>query len=93
MLVIIAQITFAGNPIKNDQTDLVKLRKHLISQIGFPSKIKNADGKQVTVFFEINVLLKSLTRVSKFTHSCPFKNTCKLVSNTNNMNIQQFILS
>jgi hypothetical protein len=59
MLVIIAQITFAGNPIKNDQTDLVKLRKHLISQIGFPSKIINADGKQVTVFFEINKELKA----------------------------------
>jgi hypothetical protein len=54
LLVVMAQITFAKEPIKNDQTDLVKFRKHLISQIGFPTKIKNADGKQVTVFFEIN---------------------------------------
>ncbi len=54
LLVIMAQITFAKEPIKNDQTDLVKFRKHLISQIGFPSKIKNVDGQQVTVFFEIN---------------------------------------
>jgi len=54
LLVIMAQITFAKEPIKNDQTDLLKFRKHLISQIGFPSKIKNAHGQQVTVFFEIN---------------------------------------
>jgi hypothetical protein len=59
LLVIITQITFAGNSIKNDQTDLVKFRKHLISQIGFPSKIKNADGQQVTVFFEISKDLKA----------------------------------
>jgi len=54
LLVIIAQFAFASKPLKNDQTDLVKFRKHLISQIGFPSKIKNAIGQQVTVYFEIN---------------------------------------
>jgi hypothetical protein len=37
---------------------MVKFRKHLISQIAFPSKIKNADGQQVTVYFEINADLK-----------------------------------
>jgi len=54
VLVILAQITFASTPAKNDQNDLVNFRKHLISQIDFPSKIKNADGQQVTVLFEIN---------------------------------------
>jgi hypothetical protein len=59
LLLVMAQIAFAKEPIKNDQTDLLKFRKHLISQIGFPSKIKNADGQQVTVFFEINKELKA----------------------------------
>jgi hypothetical protein len=59
LLVIMAQVTFAKEPIKNDQTDLVKFRKHIISQIAFPSKIKNADGQQVTVLFEINKDLKA----------------------------------
>lgn len=54
LLVIMAQFAFANKPVKNDQTDLVKFRKHLISQIGFPSKIKNAGGQEVTVYFEIN---------------------------------------
>lgn len=58
LLVILAQFTFANNPNKKDQTDMVKFRKHLISQIAFPSKIKNADGQQVTVYFEINADLK-----------------------------------
>jgi hypothetical protein len=58
LLVILTQITFANNPNKKGQTDLVKFRKHLISQIAFPSKIKNANGQQVTVYFEINADLK-----------------------------------
>jgi hypothetical protein len=59
LLVIVAQFTFAKNTDKNEKTDLVKLRKHLISQIGTPTKIKNADGKEVKVIFEINTALKA----------------------------------
>lgn len=58
MLVILAQFTFAGNESNNQQSKLAKFRKHLISQIAFPSKIKNANGKEVTVYFEINADLK-----------------------------------
>lgn len=53
-LVILAQLSFAGNSSKEDQSDFKKFRKYLISQIAFPSKIQNADGQQVTVYFEIN---------------------------------------
>jgi predicted RND superfamily exporter protein len=59
LLIVIVQFAFASKPIKNDQTDLVKFRKHIISQIAFPSKIKNADGQQVTVLFEINQDMKA----------------------------------
>ena len=54
LLVIITQFTFANAPGKNEQTDIIKFRKHVIEQIAFPTKIKNADGQVVTVYFEIN---------------------------------------
>ena len=57
--VIVSQFTFAKNTDKNEQTDLIKLRKHVISQIASPSKIKNANGKEVKVIFEINAALKA----------------------------------
>lgn len=58
LLVIITQFAFADKNIKSNQSDIVKLRKHLISQIAFPSEIKNVSGKEATVFFEINKDLK-----------------------------------
>jgi hypothetical protein len=59
LMIMIAQYTFANKTVKNDQTDLKKFRKHVISQIAFPTKIKNADGQEVTVYFEINNDLKA----------------------------------
>jgi hypothetical protein len=57
-LVLIGQIVFAFNPNKIETNDLVKFRKHIINQIAFPSKISNANGQEVTVYFEINEELK-----------------------------------
>ena len=34
--------------------DLNKFRKHIISQIGFPEKVKHAVGEEVSVLFKIN---------------------------------------
>lgn len=58
LLVVCVQFSFAAHPIKMEVNDLSKFRKHIISQIAFPSKIQNANGQEVTVFFEINNELK-----------------------------------
>ena len=45
---------FAKAENESSESNVMQLRKEVISQIGFPNKIKNASGKKVKVNFEIN---------------------------------------
>ena len=54
LLLIVAQFAFANYPVKDEQASISKFRKYLIRQIGNPTHVKNANGQQVTVYFEIN---------------------------------------
>ena len=54
LMILLVQFTFANPNNTIEPNDLTKFRKQIISQISFPSKIKNANGQEVTVYFEIN---------------------------------------
>jgi hypothetical protein len=47
-------VSHAGTEDNCRPFDLNKFRKHIISQIGFPEKVKHAVGEEVSVLFKIN---------------------------------------
>lgn len=47
-------VSHAGTEDNCRKFDLNKFRKHIISQIGFPEKVKHAVGEEVSVLFKIN---------------------------------------
>ena len=53
-LVLIAQFVLAVTPAKTDLSQATKLRKEIISQLAFPKQIQQANGKKVSVYFEVN---------------------------------------